>query len=87
MDLMPVKESAKKVAAMPDTMKRLVCNVGQQFGPHSGKQFRSPKYMVCGCDAGMCESHAVKRGPDHPFSPKYVIGTPKKCRKHSQEIP
>jgi len=58
------------------------CNVSPQFGPHGGKQFRSKKYMVCGCDAGMCGAHVVMRGPNHPYAPKYTPGIPRKCKKH-----
>ncbi len=48
------------------------------FGEHGGRQFRSPKYMHCGCDAGYCEEHAQV----NPFGPRMEPGEPRKCRKH-----
>lgn len=55
------------------------CKVGEQFGPHGGCQMRSPKYFSCGCDNGMCSKHGINM----MFGPRWVTGTPKKCKKHS----
>lgn len=63
---------------MADTWTQ--CKVGEQFGPHRGKQMRSPRYFACGCDAGMCEAHGVSMF----MGPKWEAGEPRKCRKHSK---
>lgn len=59
------------------------CNVGSQFGPHGGRQMRSPRYFVCGCDAGQCEAHGVRLSM--PFGPQWEPGVPRKCHKHKKE--
>jgi hypothetical protein len=57
------------------------CKVGAQFGPHRGKQMRSPKYFTCGCDEGKCEAH----GLSFPLGARYEPGEPRKCKKHSSK--
>ena len=64
-----------------------LCNVSAQFGPHGGRQFRCHRYMICGCDAGMCEVHAKLRMEASPIGPKYKLGRPKKCRQHNDKFP
>jgi hypothetical protein len=56
----------------------LDCKAVERFGPHGGRQFKSVRYMFCGCDVGQCENHAM----NFPLGPKYVPGKPQKCRKH-----
>jgi hypothetical protein len=58
---------------------QLRCSATERFGPHSGPQYRSPRYYTCGCDAGYCKEHALISGP---FGPPMELGTPRKCRKH-----
>lgn len=54
------------------------CAVAPVFGPHGGRQMRSRRYFVCGCDAGSCYNHGTNR----PFGPKWEPGEPRKCAKH-----
>ena len=62
----------------------LDCKAAEQFGPHGGRQFRSRRYLICGCDAGQCENHAI----NFPLGPVYELGHPRKCRKHkSRAVP
>ena len=49
------------------------------FGPHGGRQWRSPRYFACGCDAGYCENHA--KGP-RLGGPFFERGKPRKCKAH-----
>lgn len=65
-------------------MKWYDCKTDEgQFGSHSGEQYRSRNYMMCGCDSGKCEGHAIqsmKLSPPAFFGPKYELGKPRKCR-------
>jgi len=49
------------------------------FGEHGGEQYRSPRYYVCGCDAGYCERHAEG---SLSLGCLFERGAPKKCKKH-----
>ena len=55
------------------------CVARAEFGPHGGKQMRSKRYFVCGCDDGMCEAHAKVPSLG---GPRYEPGKPLKCKEH-----
>ena len=54
----------------------------EPLGPHGGRQFRFRRYMICGCDVGICEDHAKRQHAANPFGPVATLGRPRRCRKH-----
>lgn len=73
-----VADELRRLIAEAETgmPKPLQCSCPEHFGPHGGKQYRSPHYFACGCDAGYCENHAEPM----PFGPIFEIGEPRKCK-------
>lgn len=66
-----------------------------KHGPHGGVQYRAPKQFECGCDAGICQTHAEvqrvaamfpERGSgERPRVPLYIEGEPQFCTLHTHD--